>query len=128
MRITTVGSFAIAVAATHRVGEQRQFAHQRAGAGGDLLAFEQRVRLQQQRAFLHDIAAIGEFAGVEQHRAALQIAVSAPIARMRSACLPSAAKVGTCSKKAMSSSRDMANDLTVDSGSARFARVPGMTE
>ena len=35
-------------------------------SGGD-------ARLQQQRAFLHEIAAVGEFAGVEQHRAALQL-------------------------------------------------------
>ena len=73
MRITTVGSFAIAVAG-HTVSVSSASSPTSVpGPAMNCLPSQRRARLQQQRAFLHDIAAIGEFAGVEQHRAAWQV-------------------------------------------------------
>ncbi len=73
MRITTVGPCAIAVDA-HTVSVSSASSPTSVpGPAVICLPFHRRVRLQQQRAFLHDVAAVGEFAGVEQHRAVLQL-------------------------------------------------------
>ena len=72
--MTTVGSRAIAVTGETVSAISDKFAEQRAGADGVIRAAGRRALLDRERAGLHDIAAVGELAGVEQHRAARQLA------------------------------------------------------
>ena len=73
MRITVTGSLADRGRLAHHVGEQSQFADQRAGTDGDFIAVGESAGIETDRTFLHDIAAVGEFAGIKQNRTALQL-------------------------------------------------------
>ena len=106
MRITVDGSIAVAV--TGRLVSVTSASSPRSAPRPTVIAGVRGVgggQRELQRALLDDVAAVGGIAGGKQHLAAFQVAwLSAPMARICNAEKPSWAKLGTRSRKTISSS------------------------